>query len=68
MAEKEEELARDIGYALSPFKIKGQGIETCRIIAQSIVKNLRRANWQFRLGNPTEAHGPARLLRRDPAE
>ena len=68
MAGNDEELARDIGYALSrsPFKIKGQTIETCRIIAQAVVEHLKLANWQFKLGKPTEAHGPAGVLKKDP--
>lgn len=67
MAEKDEELARGIGYALSrsPYKVRGQAIETCRIISQSIVQHLQLANWQFKLGKPTETHGPAGMLKKD---
>ena len=42
MAEHDEDLARDIGYALSrsPFKITGQGIETLLLIALALAVGL----------------------------
>ena len=66
----EKELARDIGYALaqSPFKAKGQRIETLRLLADGIVAHLRRAGWLFTLKPPEALHGPAtpRDSRADP--
>jgi len=68
MAESDEqtdrnpELARDIAYALarSPYKAKGQPIETLRLIADGVVTHLRRAGWRIELGPPVAPHGPSR--------
>lgn len=60
--DRDQELARDIAYALarSPFKAKGQPIETLRLVADGVVAHLKRAGWRAELGPPTEAHGPTR--------
>jgi hypothetical protein len=60
--ERDRELARDIAYALarSPFKAKGQPIETLRLVADGVVAHLRRAGWRAELDPPVEAHGPTR--------
>lgn len=54
------ELARDIAYALarSPYKVRGQPIETLRLVADGVVAHLRRSGWRMDLGPPVEAHGP----------
>lgn len=59
MTDDDTELARDIGYAMaqSPFKVKGQRIETLRLAAEGVVKQLRRAGWQFWLRPPEALHG-----------
>jgi len=61
MTDPETELERDIGYALarSPFKAKGQRIETLRLVAADIVRHLRLAGWCFRLRPPAPLHGPS---------
>ena len=58
----DRELARDIAYALarSPFKTKGQSIETLRLVADGVVAHLRRSGWRAELGPPVAAHGPTR--------
>lgn len=60
MEDIDRELARDIAYALkqSPFKAKGQAIETLALVAQGVVAHLHRAGWRIELGPPVEAHGP----------
>ena len=66
MAENDdEELARDIGYALwrSPFKAKGQGIDACRTVAGAVVKHLHRANWRFTRKPPSARHGTLGVAR-----
>ncbi len=63
MAEQDpdQELGRDIGYALaqSPFKVKGQRIEALRHVAAGIVRHLRMAGWRFTLRPPDALHGPS---------
>lgn len=61
MADLDPELERDIGYALSQsaFKVKGQRIETLRLVAVGVVRHLLRAGWVFRLREPAELHGPS---------
>jgi hypothetical protein len=47
----DEELARDIGYALgrSPFRLKrGQNLDTCTDVARDVVAQLRRSLWLFK--------------------
>ena len=48
------ELARDIAYALkqSPFKVKGQPIESLGLVARAVVAHLRRCGWHFELAPP----------------
>jgi hypothetical protein len=63
MAEQDpdQELGRDIGYALaqSPFKVKGQRIEALRHVAAGVVRHLRMAGWIFTLRPPDDLHGPS---------
>jgi hypothetical protein len=57
--QSEDELARDIGYALwhSPFRVKrGQDIETCTTIAREVVAHLRRSLWIFQRAPPDAPH------------
>ncbi|MEZ5844329.1 MAG: hypothetical protein R3D27_11460 [Hyphomicrobiaceae bacterium] len=56
-----DELTRDIAFALkqSPFKTKGQPIESLTHVARGVVAHLTRAGWRFEFGPPAEAHGPA---------
>lgn len=63
MTELDRELVRDIGYALSQssFKVKGQRIESLRLVAQGIVEHLRCAGWLFELKPPTQLHGPTAM-------
>jgi hypothetical protein len=63
----EEELARDMGFALwrSPFRVKrDQGIDSWRLIAEAVVEHLNRCGCRFRRlpasGGPpfsSRAHG-----------
>ncbi|MFZ4808092.1 MAG: hypothetical protein ACOYLQ_12605 [Hyphomicrobiaceae bacterium] len=59
--DRDPELARDIAYALarSPYKAKGQPIETLRLVADGVVAHLRRAGWRIELGPPVAPHGPS---------
>ncbi len=61
MADLDPELERDIGYALSQsaFKVKGQRIESLRLVAVGVVRHLLRAGWVFRLREPEALHGPS---------
>lgn len=61
MQDIDRELARDVAYALkqSPFKAKGQPIETLALISTGVVGHLRRCGWRFELGPPVAPHGPA---------
>jgi len=61
-SDRDTELARDIAYALarSPYKAKGQPIETLRLVADGVVAHLRRAGWRIELGPPAAPHGPSR--------
>ena len=61
MANHDPELERDIGYALSQsaFKVKGQRIESLRLVATGVVRHLLHAGWVFRLRDPVALHGPS---------
>lgn len=58
----DDQLARDLGYALSrsPLRVKGkesQRIETCVMIAKEVVAHLKRSLWKFEKLPPIEPHG-----------
>jgi len=58
----DNDLARDIGFALSrsPLRAKGresQRIETCVMIAREVVAHLKRSLWRFEKLPPAEPHG-----------
>ena len=61
MRDHDEELERDIGYALarSAFKAKGQRIESLRAVAAGVVAHLKLAGWRFALRPPQPLHGPS---------
>jgi hypothetical protein len=46
----DEDLARDIGFALwrSPFRVKrDQGIDVCHVVAEAVIEHLKRCGWRF---------------------
>lgn len=58
----DNDLARDIGFALSrsPLRVKGkqsQRIETCVMVAKEVVIHLKRCLWKFEKLPPAEPHG-----------
>jgi hypothetical protein len=64
--DSDEELARDIGYALwrSPFRLKqGQNTEACTDVDREVVARLRRSLWRFKWA-PADA--PHSTSTRDP--
>jgi hypothetical protein len=54
--DSEEDLAFDIGYALSRAGLK-LDIERCRAIAARIVAHLKLARWELRRRAPERPHG-----------
>ena len=60
--ELDDNLARDLGFALwrSPLRVKGkesQRIDGCVMIAKDVVAYLKRSLWKFEKLPPTEPHG-----------